>query len=477
MMRTLYTALLWLLVAYSSASAQNIEDVETEIRTSNQYDLSIIRVYPDSFPQVSAIFQAENELGMPIWEMDVDELTIEENGIDCELLSIRNISKEIPLNIGLVLDASGSMSDVSESEFLAYYGEHYRDSVRKFVIYGLPFEYEKRPWTDAMDHAKQGLRTFLTEESLGKDSIQLVVFSHQVRVAIPLTSNHRQILEAIDSVVPMMNTAFYDAVVESLNMIESSGDKTVIVALTDGMDNESSSSVRDVIALANERNVKVFIIGLGNVFKRPLEEIADKTGGEFHYTDKPEQLSEIYRTIKKKIKSVYEVRYLSEHDDINDSSIDVQFSFVNDTLTFLNGDFELELPQEALDYIKRRDKIRQMRNVMIPVGIVSLIGFTVFAIRRRKNKTEKKEGVVISKVYPNPFRESFSIDFQSGHEGATITDVLVFDERNQMVQLQWNSIGINQVSVQIDKPNPGLHLVMLQTLNAKSQPVKIICKI
>lgn len=468
-MRILYPTLFWLLVAYSSASAQNIEEVETEIRTSNQYDLSIIRVYPDSFPQVSAVFQAENELGMPIWEMDVDELIVEENGEECDVLSIRNISNEIPLNIGLVLDASGSMSDVSEPELRRYFGEHYKDSVSKLMIYGLPFEYEQRPWTDAMDHAKLGLRTFLTEESLGKDSIQLVVFSHQVRAAISLTSNHRQILEAIDSVVPMMNTAFYDAVVESLNMIESSGDETVIVALTDGKDNQSLANVRDVIDLAVQRNVKVFVIGLGNVFKLPLEKIADETGGEFYYTEEPEQLTEIYRAIKKKIKSVYEVTYVSECAEIDDSSVDLRFSFTNDTLKFINNQYQYDLPSEAVAYIKRQDTLRKFRNVALPIGVVGLVGLTVFFLKRNR----KKE-LIIKTAYPNPFDTSFQIEVSGIDDSSEIKRVHVVNQSNQTVRLKWTPSGEQIFTVELFDQSSGLHLVIVETENLKSKPFKII---
>ena len=460
-------------------NAQSIENVETEIASQNDYELSIIRVYPDSFPEISVVFQAQNELGMPIWEMSPDELSITENGIDCELLRIRNISKEIPLNIGLVLDASGSMSEINISQLEGYFGPHYADSMRLGAIQRLYSMrgYEQRPWKDVLDYAKLGLKTFLADESLDGDSLQLVVFSHRVLSSVSLTTDTKALTRVIDSVIPVANTAFYDALMVSLQMANNSSGETVLIALTDGYDNASRNSVDDVVSLANEWGVKIYIIGLGRVIPGPLIEITDKTDGFFYYTEEPEQLTEIYRTIKKKIKSVYEVKYLSEHDDINDSSVDVQFSFVNDTLKFLNGDFELELPEEALAYIKKRDKIRQVRNVMIPVGIVSLIGLTIFGIRQRKTKSEKREELAISKVYPNPFKDSFSVDFQSGHEGATITDVLVFDERNQMVPIQWSLVGLNQVQVQLDKPNPGLHLVMLQTLNAKSQPVKIICNI
>src|SRR5690554_7868379 len=85
------------------------ENIQTEIRADNIFDLSIIKVYPDSFPNVSVVFQAKNKYGKPLWTLDKSEIQVKENYQDCEVLRLLNISKDKPINIGLVFDHSGSM--------------------------------------------------------------------------------------------------------------------------------------------------------------------------------------------------------------------------------------------------------------------------------------------------------------------------------------------------------------------------------
>jgi len=41
------------------------ENIQTEIKSENIFDLSIVKVYPESFPTVSVVFQAKNKFGRP----------------------------------------------------------------------------------------------------------------------------------------------------------------------------------------------------------------------------------------------------------------------------------------------------------------------------------------------------------------------------------------------------------------------------
>ena len=65
--------------------------IETEIKSQNIFELSIIQVYPDSFPDVSVVFQAKNEDGKPLWKLDKSEVTVAENNRDCDVVSLINI--------------------------------------------------------------------------------------------------------------------------------------------------------------------------------------------------------------------------------------------------------------------------------------------------------------------------------------------------------------------------------------------------
>ena len=85
------------------------KSIETEIQSKNEFDISIIKVFPQDFPNVSVVFQAKNQAGEPLWLLTKDDFKVKENTLKCEVLDVRNISENKPLNIALVFDHSGSM--------------------------------------------------------------------------------------------------------------------------------------------------------------------------------------------------------------------------------------------------------------------------------------------------------------------------------------------------------------------------------
>jgi hypothetical protein len=468
-------AIVWFILVLISclglitAHGQNTEEVETEMVSMNNYDLSVIRVYPDSFPNVSVIFQAQNELGMPIWQLSPDELTVTENGVDCEILLIRNISNQIPVNIGLVLDASGSMGDATEG-VLELYGDNWLDSVNVHYAEG---GYFNKPWNDPLDHAKGGIRAFLKEENEGHDSIHFIGFNNKVFSEVPLSASGTEIGTVLDSLMPGGGTAFYDALIASIHALTGRLSETVIVALTDGMDGDSRATKEQAIALAQQLGFKIYVVGLGRAVVSDLQDIANETGGFFYYTNEPEQLTEIYQTIKRQIRSVYQLDYSSQYHVYNQTDINIRFSFVNDTLKFLNDQFDYELPEEAIAYIKRQDQLRQIATgIGVGLGTVMLIGLTVFLLKRQQNKPE----LTIVKTYPNPFQNDFIVEYKSHGISATDITVEMLDTKNQPVSTIATSLGDGQIRVVPNDAGTGLHLVRINHQGLASEFVKILKK-
>ena len=48
------------------STGQDKAKFQTEIIPKNHFDLSILQVFPDSFPLVSVVFQAKDQLGDPL---------------------------------------------------------------------------------------------------------------------------------------------------------------------------------------------------------------------------------------------------------------------------------------------------------------------------------------------------------------------------------------------------------------------------
>lgn len=138
-----------------------------------------------------------------------------------------------PVSVGILVDTSGSMEPklpqarAAISEFLRNLND--RDDVFLFAFSGRPFKLQD--FTE--DHA-------LVQSRLG-------------------------LLHAYGS------TSLYDAVVTGLVMLQRGRyDKRALLVVTDGMDNTSSHSLDDVVALARRQGVLIYSIGIGDPNASPI---------------------------------------------------------------------------------------------------------------------------------------------------------------------------------------------------------------
>jgi len=373
-----------------------LAQVETEIQSENIYELSVIQVFPDSFPTVEVVFQARNQIGQPLWGITVDDLSVFENDNPCEVLEVTNISEKDIIDIALVFDHSGSMGFpvISESLYWTLTIEEY-DSLML-----LP-----KP----IDFAKEGVLSFAKSAELASDSILIVGFSSGVDEIVGPTQNSGLLESKVSAMQADSGTAFYDALIKTIDHLSlKNNQKTAIVALTDGLDNESRYNLNDVIKKSNDALIPIYVIGLGNVQDSTLQVIADRTDGLYYKTDDPQRLEQIYLNISRQLKSVYKLKYKSDIDGFAEDEQALRFGFLNDTLTFSNPEVRMTLPEEVIQYLHEAES----REILILGGTgagILLLGLTSFALYRRKKKKQFR----IVTLYPNPFSDKITIDIES----------------------------------------------------------------
>lgn len=438
------------------------ENIQTEIKAKNIFDLSIIKVYPDSFPNVSVIFQAKNEFGKPLWILDKSEIQVKENQQDCEVIRLFNVSKNKPINIGLVFDHSGSMienpaqlpKDVSTVEYYFYNG--------------LPLP---KGYVMAIDYAKEGVIEFLNETNVSNDSILFVGFSTTVDKIYPLTNDVSEIKSFVEKVYADGFTSFYDALFVSVDNLSKSSSKSVIVALTDGLDNQSTHSSQEVIDLANKNEIAIYNIGLGAVDTVSLKQISKKTDGFYYHTNNPEKLKEIYLNIKSQIRSIYQVDYTSNNLDYLKEERDIRFSFVNDTLEFSNNTAIYSLPQEAISYLKIKEEERisfeKSRMVFGVFGIL-LLGLGSFLVYRKR-----KKALSITKIYPNPFVKNLTVEYNAPKNSAKISLKMTDINGKIVFETEFlNSKGVE--NIQLENLNSGVYLIQISNDSNISKTLRVI---
>ncbi len=136
------------------------------------------------------------------------------------------------------------------------------------------------------------------------DNLGMVVFGSYAFVASPITYDKHilsKLLKQLYIGVAGEKTAIYDAIAQSLTLMQESEAKSKIaILLTDGHNTAGSIPEEAAIALAQKEKMKIYTIGIGRpgeFSQGALAKIAKETGGEFFSAYSASQLAGIYEEI------------------------------------------------------------------------------------------------------------------------------------------------------------------------------------
>lgn len=145
------------------------------------------------------------------------------------------------------------------------------------------------------------------------DRAEVLAFDSIVQQMCYYTDDVNLLINGINNMSTDGLTAFYDAVYDGITHAALQGGARCVIAFTDGMDNQSIHSAYEVIAYACEKQVPVYVIGVGgSVEEYTLEEIAYSTGGRYWYIDDLYDLEEIFSQVYSEQKDIYVVEYESD---------------------------------------------------------------------------------------------------------------------------------------------------------------------
>lgn len=418
--------------------------------SSKDVNISILGVYQDAFPNVSVVFRAEKSNGNPVFGLKKKDMTVKENDENCQIISIQELSKKKPINIGIVLDHSGSMQfDERQLNQLGY--DITEIPCDEYGTYTFP-----KGYVQPITLAKNALLEFVESFNFDKDKIGVVGFSSTVDYQLGLTNQSGKIKRKIRSMKSNGTTAFYDAILASLRQVENTDGVSVVVALTDGNDNASLSSMNTVINKAKSIDIPVYIVGLGDVNQHQLEQLATATGGQFYFANSANSLSLIYEKISEKLQSFYDVIYQSPNLENHSTERSIEISFIDEGTNVVSEEERYTLDSNAVVYIAKKQaealqksqeealRIQQEnlaqenQNQMLinsGIGLLALLvtGGIVFYFARKKSTAS----ISIAKVFPNPTANKINVEINNvGQERGTLH---VFDLQGNQVHNQ--SIG------------------------------------
>jgi len=432
------------------------EKVKGNLSTADTADLTILNIYPDSFPNVSVVFKAETRKGEPVWNLTKEKMKVKENSQNCEVISLEQISKNKPINLGIVIDHSGSMmEDISQL--------YDKDGMALYTLDANFNPVLPKGYTSPIDNAKKAVKSFVTSFDSQKDFISIIGFSNTVDRKLSLTQNIEEINSIVDSMQADFSTALYDAMITSIDEIKKSNGVKILVVLTDGQDNSSKSKWNDVVDNAIKEDIPIYIIGLGNVNKDTLQLIAKSTKGQSYFTQSSSSLNTVYAAISKQVQAFYNLVYSSPNFSSADSTRQIELSFDIDSVFLVTNPATLNLPSEVLAFIEKKEK---QKEYLLYGGIATAILIAAGAILfyyRRKNKDQP----TIKKLFPNPSNGNINLDFVSGSG-----QLQIINFSGQAVK----TIEINGKESQFDISDlqDGNYIAIIQANGQQSNAIKFI---
>jgi VWFA-related protein len=148
-----------------------------------------------------------------------------------------------------------------------------------------------------------------------KDSVFVAPFRKGLAAVTGPTSDRATIAEAIGEIDARGGTAMRDSLIEVAERLEGAPGRRVVVLITDGYDEHSSSSLDEAIAAAKQAGVTVYTVGVGGVAgislkgHDELKALAAGTGGRSFYPPRPGELPNVYDVLANDAQLRYLITY------------------------------------------------------------------------------------------------------------------------------------------------------------------------
>lgn len=199
-------------------------------------------------------------------------------------------SADVPVAVGLILDASGSM--IAREHMV--------------LVSGAAFARSSHP----------------------ADELFTIHFNENVRYGlpptVPFTSSGSMLHAALAVYRPAGRTALHDAVIAGVEHLErATHQKHVLVVLSDGEDNASRYSEDEMLDRARESDAIIYTVSNANKRigmpgdPRVLRRLADVTGGVAYFPSADEKVIESFDELAGNIRRGYSIGYVSNNSTQN----------------------------------------------------------------------------------------------------------------------------------------------------------------
>ena len=239
--------------------------------------------------------------------LEKDAFTIQDNNSLQKITAFSN--EDTPISVAVVFDVSGSMSE------------------------------------EKIEQAKQALAGFI-QTSHPLDEFFLVGFNSQARLLFDRSRDGDAVLAKFTYFHTGGNTALYDALYLGLEKVNhGTYPRRAILLITDGEDNNSRYSFREIRRGLQESDVSVYTIGIRAGFLHTsasiaaeidLRNLAKISGGETFFPGDPREMDEAFERIALELRHQYSIAYRPD-----DSALDGKWHRLKIRVTQRDGGHQL----------------------------------------------------------------------------------------------------------------------------------------
>ena len=207
-------------------------------------------------------------------------------------------AEDVALSVGIIFDVSGSMKSKMSVA---------RDAAVTFLKTGSP-----------------------------QDEHFLIPFGSTARIAHDFTSDIASLQNQLIFTPAQGMTALFDAVYLGLEKVrEGTNPKKALLMITDGQDNRSRYTFRNVREFVKESDVQVYAIGIVDTYGRSqlamgrsgralIQELTEETGGRSFFPNSVYELEDITTKIAIELKNQYVIGYTSTNSDTDGDWREIQ---------------------------------------------------------------------------------------------------------------------------------------------------------
>ena len=240
----------------------------------------------DSIPRTPPVFRVDVEtvfvkvsvsdpLNRYVTGLSKEHFHVFEDKVEQEIVHFEQESA--PISVGIIFDISGSMKDNSNIKKA-------KSAIARFLDFGRP-----------------------------ADEYLLITFNQSTKLVRDFSQKASTLQNDIVFQKPGGNTSLYDAVYMGLSYVmEGSNEKKALILITDGEDNSSRYSAREIREFAKESDVQIYSIGqLGNMgYGMPIiRDIVGITGGRAFFPSNFNELDYYIDLIHAELRNQYVLGY------------------------------------------------------------------------------------------------------------------------------------------------------------------------